>query len=60
MRLYVLITGVLFGLLVLAHLLRLIAESPRLALDPLFVVFTALPAGLCFWAWRLLRRGTTD
>jgi hypothetical protein len=55
MKAYVSVTGVVFGLLVLAHVLRLADEGPRLAKDPFFVVVTLLAAALCFWSWRLLR-----
>jgi hypothetical protein len=59
MKAYLVTTGAVFGVLALAHVLRTIAEWPRLA-DPLFVVegpgIGLFAAALCFWAWRLLRR----
>jgi hypothetical protein len=55
-RTYVLVTGVIFGLILAAHVWRVVAESPRLATDPGFVVLTLLAGGLCGWAIRLLRR----
>ena len=59
MKAYLLTTGVLFGLLAIAHLLRTIVEWSRLAADPWFVVqgpgIGVVAAALCFWAWRLLR-----
>jgi PAS domain-containing protein len=61
---YLIITGVLFGLLALAHLLRTIAEWSRLATDSWFVVqgpgIGIVAAALCFWAGRLLRRSLTE
>lgn len=54
MKAYVMTTGVLFGLLTLAHLWRIIEERP-LATDPWYVLITVAAAALCFWAWRLLR-----
>lgn len=57
MKSYVIATGVLFGLLTLAHVWRII-EEPHLATDPWFVIFTILSAALCFLAWRLVRRST--
>jgi hypothetical protein len=58
MKTYVRTTGAIFGLITLAHLLRIIAEGPRLAADPWFVLLTIAAGGLCLWAWRLLRLAT--
>jgi hypothetical protein len=55
MKAYVMTTGVVFALLTLAHILRIIMEGPHLAKDPLYVLITVAAAGLCFWAWRVLR-----
>ena len=55
MKAYVMTTGAVFALLTLAHLLRIIAEWPHLARDPLFLLITLAAAGLCLWAWRVLR-----
>jgi len=59
MKAYLVTTGALFALLAVAHLARTIAEWPRLATDPWFILVgpgVGLAAGaLCFWAWRLLR-----
>ena len=52
---YVIITGTVFGLLTLAHIWRVIAEGPRMAANPFFVLITLVSAALCIWAWRLLR-----
>jgi hypothetical protein len=58
MKPYLITTGTIFGLLALVHLLLTIAEWPRLAADPWFVLqgpgIGAVAAALCFWAWRLL------
>jgi hypothetical protein len=56
MKAYLITTGTVFGLIVLAHIARVFAEGPRLATDPVFVLLTVLPAALSFWAWRLLSR----
>jgi len=48
-------TGALFGLLTLAHLLRIIQEGRHLATDPLYLLITVAAGALCLWAWRLLR-----
>ena len=55
MRAYVLTTGVIFGLLVIAHAWRVAAESPALARDPFFVIVTLICAAFCAWAVWLLR-----
>ena len=55
MRAYIIVSGSLFGLLVIAHLVRLRTE-PHLIRDPFFLIASVLAAGLTFWAWRLVRR----
>lgn len=55
MKAYVMTTGAVFGLITLAHVLRVVAEGPRLATDPSFVLLTILSTALCLWAWRVLR-----
>ena len=47
MKAYVMTTGVVFGLLALAHIWRVIAEGPRLATDPFYVLITVAAAALC-------------
>jgi hypothetical protein len=58
MKAYLITTGVLFGLLALAHLVRTVAESSRLASQPGFWVegpgIGLVAAALSLWAWRLL------
>ncbi len=56
MRTYVITTGAVFGLLTVAHLLRIVGENPRLAADPFYVVITVISAMLCAWAIFVLRR----
>jgi tetrahydromethanopterin S-methyltransferase subunit E len=58
MKAYVVTTGVVFGLLVVAHIWRVIVENPALAKDPAYIVITIAAAALCLWAWRLLRPGS--
>ena len=55
MRAYVLTTGILFGLVTLAHVWRMIEERP-MATVPWYILITVATGALCFWAWRLLRR----
>jgi hypothetical protein len=52
-RAYVVTTGVIFGLIVVAHVLRVIEEGSRLAKEPSFVVMTLAAVALCAWAGRL-------
>ena len=56
MKAYLITTGAVFGLIVLAHFARVVAEGAHLATDPLFALLTVAAAALSFWAWRLLRR----
>jgi hypothetical protein len=58
MKAYVMTTGAVFGLITLAHVLRIIAEGPHLVTDPWYVLLTVAAATLCLWAWRLLRLTT--
>ena len=55
MKAYLITTGIVFALITLAHILRVFAEGPRLAKDPVFILLTLLAAGLSAWAWALLR-----
>jgi len=55
MKAYVLTTGTLFGVLTLAHILRMITENRRLATDPWYILITVIAAALCLWACLLLR-----
>ena len=55
MKAYVMTTGGLFGLLVVAHIWRVIEEGPGPAKDPFFILITVTAAALCLWAWRVFR-----
>ena len=58
MKAYLVTTGILFGLLALAHIWRIIGEWPRLLHDSgeiVEAVIGLLAAGLSLWAWRLMR-----
>jgi hypothetical protein len=56
MKAYVITTGVVFGLLTLAHIWRVIAETPQLGTEPWYLLITVAAAGFCIWALRLLWR----
>jgi dolichyl-phosphate-mannose--protein O-mannosyl transferase len=52
---YLATTGTVFGLVTLAHVWRVLSESAALARDPWYILITLITAGLCVWAFRLLR-----
>jgi hypothetical protein len=54
MKAYVMTTGAVFGLITLAHLLRIFMEGRHLATEPLYILLTVAAASLCLWALRLL------
>ena len=63
MRAYVRVSGVLFALVAVGHLLRLLRRWPLLiggwpfpALASLVVLFVT--AAMAIWAWRVLRHGS--
>jgi len=56
MKAYIITTGMVFGLLTLAHIWRVIEEGSHLATEPWFVFITVAAAALCLWAGRLLWR----
>ena len=58
MKAYVMTTGVVFGLVALAHVWRVIEEGPALATNPWYVLITLAAAALGVWAWSLVRRST--
>jgi hypothetical protein len=58
MKLYLITTGSLFGLLAVAHVARVIAEWPSVMNSGSAGAEAAVglvAAGLMLWAWRLLR-----
>ena len=58
MKAYIMTTGVVFGLITVAHVLRIIAEGPHLLTEPVWILLTVAAAGMSIWAWRLLRMTT--
>ena len=55
MKVYLITTGTLFGLITAAHIARLFAE-PHFQTDVVYLLLTLIAAGLCGWAWRLYRK----
>ena len=55
MRTYVIIVGIIFGLITLAHVWRMFVE-PRLTTDPVFLLITLTSTLLSLGAWWVSRR----
>ena len=58
MRAYVIVTGIVFLLLVLAHLARVGVEGVHVLKDVFFSISTVISVVLCAWAARLLFKST--
>ena len=56
MKAYVMTTGVLFGMITIAHVLRMFMAEPAMARDPWYISLTVATAALCVWAFGLLWR----
>ena len=56
MRAYAVTTGVVFGLIVIAHIARLVAEGPSAFRSPVFVISSLLSIGMVVWSVLVLRR----
>jgi hypothetical protein len=56
MKAYLVTTGSIFGLIVLAHILRIIEEGQHLARDPFYILLTAAAGAMSAWALRLFLR----
>ena len=56
MRAYVITTGIVFALLIVAHIWRVIEEGSQLMKQPPFILTTLAAAALFVWAMSLLRR----
>lgn len=57
MRSYVIATGVLFGLITVAHVWRMFEER-QLAREPWYVLITVATTILTVWAGRLVTRSS--
>lgn len=59
MKAYLIVTGIMFGLLAILHLVQAIHEMPALATDPKSVLgmgaLGVVAACMSGWAWRLFR-----
>ena len=57
MKVYVIITGVIFVLITIAHVVRMVME-PHVLTEPVYLFLTLLSAVLAIWAVVVLRRST--
>ena len=55
MKPFLITVGIVFGLIVIAHLWRTVVE-PELQKDPWFWTLTAVAGALSGWAWLLVWR----
>jgi len=55
MKAFVAAAGTIFGLIVVAHIWRMLVE-PHVARDPVYWLITATAAALSAWAWLALLR----
>lgn len=55
MKVYVIITGVIFALITIAHVVRMVME-PHVLTEPVYLFLTLLSAVLAIWAVVVLRR----
>ncbi len=58
MKSYVLTTGIVFGLLALAHIARIFVDSAQVLAEPVFLLTTVASAVLCVWAIVLLKQSS--
>jgi hypothetical protein len=58
MKVYLITTGVIFGLITIAHICRAFAEGPHVAKDPIFILLTILATAMSAWAFILLKRSS--
>jgi hypothetical protein len=60
MKLYLIVTGVAFALLFLAHVARVALEGWHVATGAVFVATTVFSLLTCVWAFRLYRALVRD
>lgn len=54
MKAYVMTTGAVFGLIVVAHIWRVMEEGVALLKEPSYIFTTVAAVALFLWAWRVL------
>jgi EamA domain-containing membrane protein RarD len=55
MRAYVITTGIVFALIVVAHVARAVAEGLTLLKEPDYILSTLAAVALVLWSWRVFR-----
>jgi len=50
MKVYVIMTGIVFALLFASHILRAVVEGGHVLTEPIFIVTTLISFGLTVWA----------
>ena len=56
MKAYLITTGTVFGLIAIAHVVRMAMEGSHLVRDPVYVLLTIAAAALSAWGWCLVPR----
>jgi hypothetical protein len=56
MKAYIITSAAIFGLITMAHLLRVVMEGSRLATEPVYILLTLGSAALSVWGWYVLRQ----
>ena len=56
MKYYLILTGAVFGLIVIAHIARMFAEGMRVASEPIFTIATILSMAFVIWSIFLFRQ----
>ncbi len=56
MKIYVIVTAIVFALLAVAHIARIIMEGVQVLFEPIFLFTSAASVGLVLWAIILLER----
>ncbi len=56
MKIYVVVTGIVFALLAVAHIARIIMEGAQVLFEPIFLFTSVVSIGIMLWAIILLER----
>jgi hypothetical protein len=56
MKAYIITSAAIFGLITVAHLLRIMMEGARLFSEPVYILLTLASAALSLWGWYVLRQ----
>lgn len=56
MKAYIITSAAIFGLITVAHLVRIMMEGARLFSEPVYILLTLASAALSVWGWYVLRQ----